>query len=73
MRTSIQQQTDQMLQELESRLQRSHTSAINTLTVKYNQELEAEKDKVFELKKRVHELDTLYGEQTERYSKFEEV
>ena len=73
LRTSLQQQSDQMLQEQESRMQRSHNSSIQALNKKYHEELKIEKEKVATYEKLLNDLKRKLKDQDERLFKFDEV
>lgn len=73
LRTSLQQQSDQMLQELEARINRSHSYTLSTLNEKHKEELFIQKSKMSGLQKQLAVLKASSSEMQERYSKFEEV
>lgn len=73
LRTSLQEQSDQMLQEQEARMQRAHSKAIKTLNDRHQEELRVQNRRVLDLKKTVAELEKKSSELVDHYSKFEEV
>jgi hypothetical protein len=73
LRTSLQQQSDQMLQELEARMSRTHTNAINALNNKHQEEIRILNDNVSVLEREILKLADLNSSLTKRHADIEKV
>ena len=73
LKTSLQQQSDQILQELEARMSRTYTNAIYGLNKKHQEEIRILNDKVSGQGREILELKSLNITLTERHADFEKV
>lgn len=73
LRTSLQEQSEQILREQEARIERSHSNTVRAINDKHQEELRIQNRRIVDLKKNVVDLEKKSSELEDHYSKFEEV